>query len=324
MRGSCEDINARQTRTAGEVRRTAYSHHALSGCDNAHSGPGCAGAETSGAPSANAFTVAHRLTTVRRVARAGTCSASWLELVGDILTRPAGAQPFPHERVADLLRESFHSACCSHNVVDRKWVDHIAGCWPIDYLPPAPPSGRHVDATTQPLLRWYSVTRSTAPQVLGRVPRTIAHPEMVEEWTAFARPFGITHQLALPLIMRGGVEAYVVSRPDDDFDDDDLGLAGLVLPALGALFRQRAVLEDVSTARYDPVRSLGFTERELAVLTLLGDGLTAVAIAHRLRTSPRTVHKHLEHLYRKLGVRDRLLAVQRAREAGLLAPPGGT
>jgi hypothetical protein len=30
------------------------------------------------------------------------------------------------------------------------------------------------------------------------------------------------------------------------------------------------------------------------------------------------VHKHLEHLYRKLGVRDRLMAVQRARDAGVL------
>jgi DNA-binding CsgD family transcriptional regulator len=271
---------------------------------------------------ANVFTVARRLVTVRRVARTVTCSASWLDLVGDILTGQAGARPFPHERVAELLRESFSAACCSYNVVDRTWVDHIAGCWPVGYLPSAPPSGRLVDATTQPLLRWYSITRSSAPQVLGRVPRAIAPPEMVEEWTAFARPFGITHQLAMPLVMNGGVEAYVLGRPDDDFDDDDLDLAGLVLPALSALFRQRAVLEAVSPARYDPARSLGLTERELAVLTLLGDGLTADAMARRLRTSPRTVHKHLEHLYRKLGVRDRLMAVQRARDAGILAVPG--
>ncbi|PMZ55306.1 LuxR C-terminal-related transcriptional regulator, partial [Pseudomonas sp. FW300-N1A5] len=92
-------------------------------------------------------------------------------------------------------------------------------------------------------------------------------------------------------VMEGQVEAYVLGRPDDDFDDDDLELAGLVLPALGALFRQRAVLQGVSAARHDSERSLGLTERELAVLTLLGDGLTADAMARRLRTSPRTVHK---------------------------------
>jgi len=258
---------------------------------------------------------------VRRVAREVTCSAAWLELVGDVLGRPAGEQPFPHERVADLLLKSFHAACCSRNVVDEMWVDHVVGGWPVDYLPMVPPPGRRIDATTQPLLRWYSVTGSSAPQILGRVPDSIARPEMVEDWSAFARPLGITHQLALPMLRSRGVEAYVLSRPDDDYDDADAQLAGLVLPVLRALVSQRVVLEAVSPARHDPVRCLGLTERELAVLTLLDDGLTAAAIARRLRTSPRTVHKHLEHLYRKLGVRDRLMAVQRAREAGILAAP---
>ena len=54
------------------------------------------------------------------------------------------------------------------------------------------------------------------------------------------------------------------------------------------------------------------TARERGVIMLLGDGMTAVAIAHRLCISPRTVHKHLENIYAKLGVRDRLGAVLRA------------
>jgi DNA-binding CsgD family transcriptional regulator len=323
---TCEDSNAREIRVAEEVRTSAYAQRLVAGVGTTHPGPGCAGAgppDPTPFPSANAFTLDCRLVTVWRVARAVTCSAAWMELVGDILTRPAGAQPFPHDRVADLLLESFHAACCSRNVVDEEWVDHVVGGWPVDYLPMVPPSGRVIDATTQPLLRWYWVTRSTAPQILGRVPSAVARPEIVEEWSAFARPLGITHQLALPLLVASGVEAYVVSRPDDDYDDADADLAALVLPALSALVRQRGVLETVSAARYDPVRSLGLTERELAVLTLLGDGLTAVAIAHRLRTSPRTVQKHLERLYRKLGVRDRLMAVQRARDSGILPGPVG-
>ncbi len=51
------------------------------------------------------------------------------------------------------------------------------------------------------------------------------------------------------------------------------------------------------------------TARERGVVTLLSEGMTAVAIAHRLGISPRTVHKHLENIYAKLGVRDRLSAV---------------
>jgi len=144
---------------------------------------------------------------------------------------------------------------------------------------------------------------------------------MVAEWSAFARPLGITHQLALPLRVGNGIEAYVVSRPDDDHDEADAQLATLVLPAPATLVRQYRALEGVPEWQGDRVRGTGLTEREVAVLELLGTGLTAQAIARRLHTSPRTVDEHLEHLYRQLGVRDRLMAVQRARDAGLLPGP---
>src|SRR6266545_4983195 len=63
------------------------------------------------------------------------------------------------------------------------------------------------------------------------------------------------------------------------------------------------------------------TPREVAVLTLLGDALTATAIARRLTISPRTVHRHIDSIYRKLRTNDRLATVLRARDEGLLADP---
>ena len=60
------------------------------------------------------------------------------------------------------------------------------------------------------------------------------------------------------------------------------------------------------------------TERERQVLELLARGLLATSIAARLNLSPRTVHKHLGNIYRKLGVHDRLVAVGVARANGLL------
>lgn len=67
--------------------------------------------------------------------------------------------------------------------------------------------------------------------------------------------------------------------------------------------------------------SYQLTPRELGVLRLLAESLTAAAIARRLGISPGTVHKHLARLYRKLGTGDRLATVLLAREAGLLADP---
>lgn len=62
------------------------------------------------------------------------------------------------------------------------------------------------------------------------------------------------------------------------------------------------------------------TDRERQVLELLARGLLATSIASRLNLSPRTVHKHLGNIYRKLGVHDRLVAVGVARANGLLPP----
>jgi DNA-binding CsgD family transcriptional regulator len=66
----------------------------------------------------------------------------------------------------------------------------------------------------------------------------------------------------------------------------------------------------------------GLTAREFDVLLCLSQGLTARAIARRLGCSVRTVSKHCENLYRKLGVNDRLRAVLDAQQRGLLAGPG--
>jgi len=66
------------------------------------------------------------------------------------------------------------------------------------------------------------------------------------------------------------------------------------------------------------------TSRERDVLTLLDAGLSAQRIARRFGISPRTVQKHLEHIYVKLEVQDRLSAVNAAHGLGLLQWRGGT
>ncbi len=61
----------------------------------------------------------------------------------------------------------------------------------------------------------------------------------------------------------------------------------------------------------------GLTEREREVLTLIATGATNGEIAGRLFLSPHTVKEHTSSLYKKLGVRNRAEAVQRAERLGL-------
>jgi DNA-binding CsgD family transcriptional regulator len=62
-----------------------------------------------------------------------------------------------------------------------------------------------------------------------------------------------------------------------------------------------------------PAISLGaaLSPREREVLDLVSSGLTNGQVARRLSISPRTVHKHLEHVYAKLGVTNRVAAAMR-------------
>ncbi|MGY2067030.1 response regulator transcription factor [Blastococcus sp. SYSU DS0619] len=249
--------------------------------------------------------------------RTERCYAAWLTLVGDLLRADPDDRSLPHDTVVELLRESFDASSCMRNAVDTTWTDHLIGCWPHGFLS-AQAVERPVDATFHPLIRWYAVTGADRPQTTASVPRGVAARKMTAEWSAFARPLGVTHQLCLPLQVGAGMHAYVVGRSDRDFTEADRALATALAPALGAVLRQRGILAGVTGAQRSSAQQLGLTGREVAVLHLLGQGLTAASIARRLGTSPRTVHKHLEHVYRKLGVQDRLLAVLRARHLGLL------
>lgn len=61
----------------------------------------------------------------------------------------------------------------------------------------------------------------------------------------------------------------------------------------------------------DRARALGLNRRETEVLALAARGLSDAAIARELYISVRTVGKHLEHAYSKLGVHTRADAVAR-------------
>ena len=61
------------------------------------------------------------------------------------------------------------------------------------------------------------------------------------------------------------------------------------------------------------------TEREREVLSLMASGATNKEIAVRLFLSPHTIKEHTSTLYRKLNVRNRAEAVQRAERLGLTA-----
>jgi LuxR family maltose regulon positive regulatory protein len=88
--------------------------------------------------------------------------------------------------------------------------------------------------------------------------------------------------------------------------------ADALLARLGELERHLVV------TRSRPRLAEPLTEREQAVLGLLGGSLSVSQIARELFLSGNTVKTHRRAIYRKLGVSSREEAIKRAREAGIL------
>jgi len=60
------------------------------------------------------------------------------------------------------------------------------------------------------------------------------------------------------------------------------------------------------------------SERELEILSLMASGHTNSEIARELYVAVGTVKSHVNNIYRKLGARNRVEALSRARELGLI------
>jgi DNA-binding NarL/FixJ family response regulator len=91
-------------------------------------------------------------------------------------------------------------------------------------------------------------------------------------------------------------------------DVDRAVLDALRGPLAASLARTRARAQARAALADSPPRLATLSERERQVMTLVALGCTNAAIAHVLQISPRTVAKHLERAYPKLGVTCRAAA----------------
>jgi DNA-binding CsgD family transcriptional regulator len=112
--------------------------------------------------------------------------------------------------------------------------------------------------------------------------------------------------MALPIYVdRRLLVSFVFNRASSAFGERELQLAETLRPHLANLYR----LVGANT----PVNAAALTAREREVLEWVASGKTNRDIAAILGARPRTIEKHLERIYEKLGVETRTAAAARAR-----------
>jgi DNA-binding CsgD family transcriptional regulator len=251
--------------------------------------------------------------------------AGWVDVAAQMLSTPL--TEFPVGVVGRGLMDSFDA---DYAAVNWRRPDGLSGLDVV--VRPGAAHGGHsaaeatalaTAATTSalldhhPLVRWFVATDSAAPQSMRRVPEVLRSGRSAEA-VDFLHQIGSDQELSIPLRLQGiSHHVVVLGRSGrDDFSDEDMAVARRVQPLLRAVRRQVDCLR-LGVPDHE-LHEVGLSGRELAVLQLLATGRTTGAMGGVLGCSPRTVQKHVEHLYRKLGVRDRVSAVRIGHEAGLV------
>lgn len=139
-------------------------------------------------------------------------------------------------------------------------------------------------------------------------------------YAEYYRRIGIDHVLAMPVYQgQGWLVSWVLNRHGRDFSDRDAALLDQVRQPLARFFQHTDWLARLAPASPQPAparprlsATAPLTPREREVLEWVAAGKTDRDIATIVGISPRTVHKHLQHAYAKLGVETRTAAVMRA------------
>ena len=143
----------------------------------------------------------------------------------------------------------------------------------------------------------------------------------------FLKPIGVDRQMAVALRLNdGSAEVTVLSRKGTDFSSSEKERMSAFLPHLRrsrlrstSTFPHSAVGRQPSTAAAENItaiahlrRDLGLTRRELEIVWWLTRGKADKDMSYILEISERTVQKHCENIYRKMGVDGRTAAVVKA------------
>jgi DNA-binding CsgD family transcriptional regulator len=209
---------------------------------------------------------------------------------------------------------------------DYASLNHIGPGAEVIAVAMIPDAPREMYATFARLAHENPLVQRHARTLDGRAYRfsdVISQRELHELalYREFYAPLRVEHQLAFTLPARQShILGIALSREAPDYTREDCELVNLARPFLIQAFRnavehdrpRAAGASDEGRGMAAGLREAGLTDREAEVVCVLAHGGSNADIGAVLGVSVRTVQKHLERAFRKLGVADRYEAAARA------------
>jgi DNA-binding CsgD family transcriptional regulator len=211
--------------------------------------------------------------------------------------------------MAGVLQNILDTPVCTFSEVDFSQDGALGLGWPETTVPSS-----EITAVTRRNMRRHPLIRHYV-NTTDRRPLAVTDFVSLRRWKSSAVGSDIHEatqmydHLAIPLDSPvGTMRSFALGRPDQAFTGQDRQFVLALHPLLYAL--------DLKAQRLQRAAPDTLTAREAQILHLVRTGLTSRQIATRLDVSSRTVEKHLQTIYRKLGVSNRIDAIARLAETG--------
>ena len=120
--------------------------------------------------------------------------------------------------------------------------------------------------------------------------------------------------------LQAGARGYLTKNASAEEIEQALSALGHGQTHLAPEVQQRLVAASLDARAAGPVPTAppdGLSTREVEVLTLIAAGLSNAEIARELVLSNATIKSHINHIFAKIGARDRAQAVHYAYDRGL-------
>lgn len=161
-----------------------------------------------------------------------------------------------------------------------------------------------------PIHEWHEDGNHDQVAVLSK----ITDPADYRRSNHYAQVFGksgVTDAMSIPFGSDGETARVIICRDSQGFSDGEVETAQLLQPVLTGCLRQSRVMEQL---RSDPLseeamRDRGLTAREAQIFCRLAAGETSQAVGQELSISVRTVEKHVQNIYARIGARNRSEAI---------------
>jgi DNA-binding CsgD family transcriptional regulator len=230
------------------------------------------------------------------------------------LYAPVSSQEYP-DRVITLVSGLISVGSCSYNHLDgsRALAYEIQ---PVDVL--AFPDSYALFELHLPEHPVLSYAETTGDGSACRVSDLVSDRQFrsLGLYRDFYRPAETDYQLGFLVPYAGGGEiAVALNRKGRDFSTEERDVLELMRPHVAQAAAIAALLSQPIQGNLDEAGEWPrLTVRQKRILQLVADGYADRQVGRILGISTRTVHAHLQHIYRALDVSSRTEALARLRE----------